>query len=89
MVNPILQAMQKTITQQQTPTINNPVIQLINNVKNSSNPEQMIFNMAQSNPQVASIINQAAKNGQSYKDLFYSAAQARGINPEQIISLLR
>ena len=87
MVNPILQAMQKTTAQ--IPAANNPVTQLINNVKSCSNPEQMIFNMAQTNPQIASIINQAAKSGQSYKDLFYSVAQAKGIDPEQIINLLR
>ena len=87
MVNPILQAMQKTTTTQ-TP-INNSMIQFINSVKNSANPQQMIMNMVRSNPQISSIINQAASNGQTYKDLFYNVAKARGVDPNQILNILR
>lgn len=86
MVNPILQAMQKTPVQTQ---INNPTLQLINNIKHSANPQQIIMNMVQSNPQIASIINQATSTGQTYKDLFYNMAKARGVDPDQILGVLR
>lgn len=45
--------------------------------------------MLQSNPNVASMVNQATQTGQSYKDLFYAVAKAKGVDPNQILSQLR
>ena len=87
MLNPILQAMQQKIPQ--TPMQNSPIAQVINAVRSSGNPQEMVMNMLKSNPAVASMVNQANSSGQSYKDLFYAAAKAKGVDPDQILNQLR
>ena len=63
---------------------------MMNLVKSNGNPIQALHDMAQSNPQlnqVMSMLNNS--NGQTAKDLFYSQAQKMGVDPDQIINMLK
>lgn len=69
----------------QQPVNNN----LINLIKNSTNPGQLFQTMAKSNPQVQSIMQMIQQTNQTPKDLFYQAAQQRGVDPNQILSMFK
>lgn len=63
--------------------------QLINLFKSSKNPQQLIMNMAQTNPQARQILDMVSKSGQSPKDLFYTLARQKGVDPNQILNMLK
>lgn len=63
--------------------------QMMNAVKNSSNPQQLIGNMMNQNPQIRQVMNMVQSSGKSPKDLFYEMAKQRGINPDEIINMLK
>lgn len=71
---------------QQMPQSNNNIVQM---VKNSNNPGQLFQSMAQSNPQVQSIMRLIQQSNQTPKQLFYQAAQQQGVDPNQILGMFR
>ena len=58
-------------------------------LKNVKNPQQLIMNMANSNPQVVSVLKEVQANGGNVKDLFYRKAKEMGIDPNSILNNLR
>ena len=60
--------------------------QMVQMFKSMGNPQAMISQMAQNNPQVAQLINQA---GGDPRKAFYDLAQRKGINPDEILSMLK
>lgn len=52
-----------------------------------SNPNIAFQQLAQSNPQVNQIMQMC--QGRNPKDVFYSLAQQRGVDPEQFIRMLK
>ena len=62
---------------------------MISMLKNVKNPQQLIMNMANSNPQVASVLKEVQANGGNAKDLFYRKAKEMGIDPNSILNNLR
>lgn len=63
--------------------------QLINLFKSSKNPQQLLMNMAQTNPQAKQIMDLIRTSGQSPKDLFYTMAKQKGVDPNQILNMLK
>ena len=63
--------------------------QMINMVSHSNNPMQLMQTMAQSNPQLQSILNLIQTSQKSPKDLFFEMAQQRGVDPQQILQILQ
>ena len=63
--------------------------QMINMVSHSNNPMQLMQTMAQSNPQLQSILNLIQTSQKSPKDLFFEMAQQRGVVPQQILQMLQ
>lgn len=62
---------------------------MLNMVRSAGNPQAMLQSMIQNNPQmkqVMGIINQA---GGDPKTAFYRMAEEKGVDPEQILSMLR
>lgn len=55
----------------------------------SSNPYQLLINMAAKNPMIKNIMDSADKSGKSYQDMFYELAKQRGIDPNSIINQLK
>lgn len=81
MINPIMQQLRK-------PALNN-VRQMVNMVKSARNPQAMLNQLMQNNPnykQVTELINQ---NGGDPKRAFYALAQQQGIDPNEILDMLR
>ena len=67
----------------------NQIKQYMNLFKNASNPQALLQNMIQSNPQVKSIIDYVNQNGGDPKTAFYKLAEQKGVNPDQILNMLK
>ena len=61
--------------------------QLMNMVQSSGNPQQMLAQMAQQNPQLAQVMDMC-KNGNP-QQMFYALCQQKGVNPNDILNQLR
>lgn len=66
----------------------NNVMSMINMVRNSGNPQAMLNQLAQTNPQIRDAMNYAKMVGDP-KTAFYQAAQQKGVDPESILSMIR
>ena len=55
----------------------------------SSNPYQLLINIAAKNPMIKNIMDSADKSGKSYQDMFYELAKHRGVDPNSIINQLK
>lgn len=55
----------------------------------SSNPYQLLINIAAKNPMIRNIMDSADKSGKSYQDMFYELAKQRGVDPNSIINQLK
>lgn len=58
-------------------------------LKGKGNPMQILQMMGGQNPQLNQIMNLVNSKGMTPKDLFSQMAKQQGINPEQIISMLK
>lgn len=67
----------------------NQALQTINQIKSSKNPNQMLQILASKNPNVANAINLANQYGGDYQKAFYEEARKRGIDPNQILGMLK
>lgn len=63
--------------------------ELFSNLRQSTNPSAMLSMMAQQNPTLASILRDVAQNGGDARGLFYKRASQMGINPNDILSMLK
>ena len=57
--------------------------------KTSANPQQLLMNLAVSNPNVQRVLNMVKESGKSPKDLFFELASKKGINPNAILNQLK
>lgn len=76
----------------------NPMLQMLNQsrsstnnnmislLKNSPNPQALLNNLLARNPQVTGLINQYGGNP---KTAFYALAQQKGIDPNSILDMLK
>ena len=62
-------------------SLRNNMKQLIMNIKNNPNPQQLLLNYIQSNPQAQNIYNILQNSNKSPKELFYLLAKEKGIDP--------
>ena len=67
----------------------NQIKQYINLFKNAGNPQVLLQNMIQSNPQVRQVMQFVQQNGGDAKAAFYKLAQEKGVNPDQILNMLK
>lgn len=102
MANPILQAMgaaQGTATPNvqamsasPNPNVSLPNMPQVNPMfaalmRSGGNPRQAVMSLAQSNPEVAKVM-EFANSRPTYKDAFYEMARQKGVDPEQVISMV-
>lgn len=59
---------------------------MINAIKAAKNPQAMIQNMAANNPQVQQLLQQS---GGDPKAAFYNLARQKGVNPDDVLKMLR
>ena len=71
----------------------NPVIQNIKALKRTiqavRNPQAMLSQMVQSNPQMKQVIDYVNANGGDPQQAFYRLAEEQGVNPDEILNELR
>ena len=60
--------------------------QMVQAIKSCGNPQSMINQMMSQNPQVNQIINQY---GGDPKTAFYKYAEANGVNPDDILQMMK
>ena len=85
MNNPILGALNQNRLLSQIA----PIKGMINMVRTASNPQAMLNQLMQNNPQYAQVQKLISDNGGDAKAAFYQLAQKSGIDPEQIINALK
>jgi len=87
MSNPIFSSFNK---QQAVPRSNsNSLLDLMNQVRNSSNPTKMMEKMLTSNPNFQGVVDYINQNGGNAKTAFYNLAAQRGVDPNTILNQLR
>jgi len=62
---------------------------MMNMVKGAQNPQMMLQNMINQNPQMQQIMNLVKQSGGDPKTAFYNLAKQKGIDPNQILNMLR
>ena len=55
----------------------------------AQNPQLMLQNIINQNPQMRNVMQLVNNSGKSPKDLFYAMAQQQGVDPELILKELR
>lgn len=68
---------------------NGNVRQMASVMKSMRNPQAMLNQLSQNNPQVREVMTMLQNSGKSPKDMFYQVAQEKGIDPEEVLSMLR
>ena len=67
----------------------NNIFGIINTIKAAKNPNAMLKQLASQNPNVANAMNLINQNGGDPKRAFYSEAQRLGVDPNQILGMLK
>lgn len=62
---------------------------MMNMVRGASNPQLFLQQMIQKNPQLKDIMNYINENGGNPKKAFYEMAKAKGVNPDEILNMLK
>lgn len=70
-------------------TGNSMVNEMANAYKNSTNPEQLLVNLARQNPNIVKILEMIKSSNKSPKELFYEMAAQKGVDPNQILGMLK
>jgi len=68
---------------------NGNVQQMANMMKTMRNPQATLNQLSQSNPQVKELMTMLQSSGKSPKEMFYQMAQEKGVDPEEILKMLR
>ena len=79
---------QEMMGNQSLPNNMNQLKQVINMVRGANNPQQLLMNLANQNPQIRQVMNLVQNSGKSPKDLFYEMARQKGVDPNQILNTL-
>lgn len=58
-------------------------------VKNQSNPQAFLQMIAGQNPQISQVLQMVNGSGMTAKNLFYKMAQQRGVDPQQVLEILK
>lgn len=62
---------------------------MMNMVRNAGNPQAVLNQMIQNNPQMRSVMDLVKQSGGDPKKAFYDLAQQRGVDPNQILDMLK
>ena len=90
MQNQILQALQRNSGMNQNPVnSNNNMMNVVQAIRMSRNPNLMLQQLAQNNPNVANAMSLIRQYGGDPQKAFFEEAKRRGVDPNQIIGMLR
>ena len=62
---------------------------MISMVKNAGNPQMMLNQIMQTNPQLGQVMDIIKQYGGDANKAFYDIAQKNGIDPQEILNLLK
>ena len=88
MQNPILQALRNS-SPVGVPNNLMQIKNMMNMVRSAGNPQAMLQNLTQNNPQMQQVMNIVNQSGGDPKAAFYQMAKEKGVDPEQVLSMLR
>lgn len=88
MQNPMMQALSQSRLSGMMSKIQ-PIRNALNMVRNAQNPQAMLAQMMQGNPQMQQINQLINNTGGDPRKAFYALAEQNGIDPEQIINMLK
>ena len=75
--------------QQSQQTGPNSIFGVMNQIRNSPNPNAAMQSMLSSNPMFKGIVDYINQNGGDAKTAFYNMAAQKGVDPESILKQLR
>lgn len=67
----------------------NNILGLYNTLRGTSDPMKTIQSMAQTNPMIKEAMDYVQSNGGDMKSAFYKLAEQRGIDPNNILNMIR
>ena len=67
----------------------NQIKQMMNMVQSAGNPQAMLQSMVQNNPQMKQVMEIVNQSGGDPKAAFYNMVEEKGVDPEQVLSMLR
>lgn len=85
MQNPMLQALRSQPVNNNLSQIKN----MMNMIRSARNPQAMLQSMMQNNPQMRQVMDLINQSGGDPKAAFYKLAQEKGIDPQQILDMLK
>ena len=65
------------------------VKQMMDTIKSARNPQAMLQNMINQNPQYKQVMDYINKNGGDPKTAFYKLAEQQGVNPDDILNMFK
>ena len=72
-----------------TGILNPQIRQLLQTVRMSQNPQMAMQQLIQNNPQMKQVMDYVNANGGNPKDAFYKLAEEKGVNPDDILGMLK
>ena len=66
-----------------------PVKQMMNAVSTAQNPQLALNNLIMNNPQMKQVMDIVQKHGGDPMAAFRAEAQARGVDPDEILNMLK
>ena len=80
-MNPILQQIGKQNT--------NNYRNMFSMIRNARNPQALLNQMVQNNPQYRQVMQMIQNSGGDAKTAFYNECSRRGVNPDEILNALK
>ena len=62
---------------------------MFNMVRSSRNPQTMLQNMMNNNPQMKQVMDIVKQSGGDPKTAFYKMAKEKGVDPNSVLSMLK
>ena len=66
-----------------------PIKQMMSMVRSAGNPQAMLNQLAMNNPQLKQVMDIVQKHGGDPMAAFRAEAEAHGVNPDEIMGMLR
>lgn len=72
-----------------TPRSIQQIKSMMNMVQSAGNPQAMMAQMMQTNPQLKQVMDLVQKHGGDPRRAFYETAQQHGVDPDEILNMLK
>ena len=77
------------LNQTNQPAQNNGIQKIIQMAKSGNNPQQLLNSLAGQNPQLNQVMQLVNSGKMTPKQIFMNMANQQGVNPDDIISMLK